>query len=239
MKIALLGYGKMGKAIEQIALQRGHQVVARLNEAPTRENLSGAEVIIEFSRPEAAVDNISKGISLGIPVVSGTTGWLDRMPAVESLVTSHEGRFLYGSNFSLGVNLFFAITGHVTKLLQPHAEYHVHLSETHHIHKKDAPSGTAITLAEQVIANAGDRYTQWAIAPDAETNILPIEVIREDEVPGTHEVIYRSETDEIMLKHTAFSRDGFATGAVVAAEWLLAKKSPGVYSMRDVLNLPL
>lgn len=230
MKIAIVGYGKMGKIIDQIATERGHQIVARLNETPTAGNLNNPEVVIEFSNPEVAFQNIKNCLEQQIPVICGTTGWLDRKPEIEAIAISQNTAFLYGSNFSLGVNLFFELNEKLARLIRPFSEYNCQLEEIHHTHKKDAPSGTAITLAEGIISNSG--YRQWQLGT-TEGDILGIEAIRKDEVPGTHSIYYRSQVDEIEIKHTAFSRDGFALGAVIAAEWIVGKK--GVFGMKDVL----
>lgn len=233
MKIALVGYGKMGKIIDRIAGERGHEVVARLNETPTSENLGNPDVVIEFSQPESAFHNISECLKLGIPVVSGTTGWLEQKPEVEKIAEQHNTAFLYGSNFSLGVNLFFAVNEKVAEMMQGYTDYNIQLEEIHHVHKKDAPSGTAISLAEGIIKR-NSRFTGWKL-DETEENNLGITAIREDEVPGTHSVFYRSAVDEIELKHVAFSRDGFALGAIVAAEWIPGRS--GHFTMKDVLQL--
>ena len=233
MRIALVGYGKMGQIIDRIATERGHDVVARLDESPTAETLNQPDVVIEFSQPEVAFNNIKTCLELGIPVVCGTTGWLEKKPEIEKIAVEHNTAFLYGSNFSLGVNLFFAINEKMAQLMKPFNEYQVQLEEIHHVHKKDAPSGTAITTAEGIIKN-NDRFSAWKL-DETEGDQLGIFAIREDEVPGTHSVFYKSEVDEIELKHTAFSRNGFALGAVVAAEWLPGKK--GNFGMKDVLGL--
>ncbi len=232
MKIALVGYGKMGKIIDRIAGERGHEVVARLNETPNSENLGSPDVVIEFSQPESAFLNISECLKLGIPVISGTTGWLDQKPAAEQLAEENNTAFLYGSNFSLGVNLFFAINEKVAEMMQGFSDYSVQLEEIHHVHKKDAPSGTAISLAEGIIRH-DPRFETWKL-DETEENQLGITAIREDEVPGTHSVFYRSTVDEIELKHVAYSRDGFALGAIVAAEWIPGRT--GHFSMKDVLQ---
>lgn len=232
MKIAIVGYGKMGKIIDDISQNRGHEVVARLKETPTKDTLNGADVVIEFSNPEAAFDNIKVCLQNQIPVICGTTGWLDKKPAVEQLAIDNGTAFLYGSNFSLGVNLFFALNENLAKMMSRFNEYSCQLEEIHHIHKKDAPSGTAISLAEGIIANSG--YEAWKL-DETKDKELGIFAIREDEVPGTHSVFYRSEVDEIEIKHTAYNRNGFALGAVIAAEWIADKK--GVFSMKDVLGL--
>lgn len=232
MKIALVGYGKMGKIIDEISQRRGHEVVARLKETPNRESLKDADVMIEFSNPEAAFENIKVCLENKIPVICGTTGWLDKKPEIERIAAEQNSAFLYGSNFSLGVNLFFAINEKLAKLMNNVDEYQCQLEEIHHIHKKDAPSGTAISIAEGIIENS--KYEAWKL-DETKDKELGIFAIREDEVPGTHSVFYRSEVDEIEIKHTAFNRNGFALGAVIAAEWIVGKQ--GVFSMKDVLGL--
>ncbi len=232
MKIALVGYGKMGKIIDEISQSRGHEVVARLKETPTKESLNDADVVIEFSNPEAAFENIKVCLENKIPVICGTTGWLDKKPEIERIAAEQNSAFLYGSNFSLGVNLFFALNEKLAKLMNNVDEYQCQLEEIHHIHKKDAPSGTAISIAEGIIENS--KYEAWKL-DETKGKELGIFAIREDEVPGTHSVFYRSEVDEIEIKHTAFNRNGFALGAVIAAEWIVGKQ--GVFSMKDVLGL--
>lgn len=233
MKIALVGYGRMGKIIDEIALKRGHEVVARLKETPTAENLNHPDVVIEFSLPEVAFDNIKACLENKIPVISGTTGWLERKSEIENIAVQNETAFLYGSNFSLGVNLFFALNEKLSHLMKNVDEYTCQLEEIHHIHKLDAPSGTAISLAEGIIKN-NSKFDAWKLE-DTQEKQLGIFAIREDEVPGTHSVYYRSEVDEIEIKHTAHNRNGFALGAVVAAEWIKDKK--GNFTMKDVLGL--
>lgn len=232
MKIALVGYGKMGKIIDEISQNRRHEVVARLKETPTKESLNDADVVIEFSNPEAAFENIKVCLENKIPVICGTTGWLDKKPEIERIAVEQNSAFLYGSNFSLGVNLFFALNEKLAKLMNNVDEYQCQLEEIHHIHKKDAPSGTAISIAEGIIENS--KYEAWKLG-ETKDKELGIFAIREDEVPGTHSVFYRSEVDEIEIKHTAFNRNGFALGAVIAAEWIVGKQ--GVFSMKDVLGL--
>lgn len=233
MRIAIVGYGKMGKIIEEIALQRGHEVVAKLNETPDAENLKNPDVVIEFSSPESAFNNIKSCLQQNIPVVCGTTGWLHDKPEIDQVAVENNTAFLYGSNFSLGVNLFFSLNEKLAELMKNFRDtYTCQLEEIHHVHKKDAPSGTAITLAEGVIDNSA--YESWKLDETA-AKVLGINAIREDEVPGTHSVFYRSEVDEIEIKHTAFSRNGFALGAVIASEWIVGKK--GIFSMKDVLGL--
>jgi 4-hydroxy-tetrahydrodipicolinate reductase len=231
MKIALVGYGKMGKIIGEIAEKRGHEIVAQLNESPTLENLNNPDVAIEFSNPEVAFNNIKFCLENKIPVICGTTGWLDQKPEIEKIASENNTAFLYGSNFSLGVNLFFAFNEKLSDLMKNFSEYQVQLEEIHHTHKKDAPSGTAITLAEGIIKN-DPRFEAWKLQETKEKE-LGIFALREDEVPGTHSVFYKSEVDEIEIKHTAFNRNGFAIGAVIAAEWILGKN--GNFTMKDVL----
>lgn len=233
MKIALLGYGRMGKAIEAIALERGHQIVYRLDKDLEEGRLADAEVAINFSVPQAAVLNIKAAFEAGVPVVCGTTGWLDQRAEIETLCETQKTAFLYASNFSVGVNLFFKLTRFLAQLMAPHSNnYHASLTETHHVHKLDAPSGTAITLAENIIQNSD--YQKWTMETPQEAQ-LPISSIREGEVPGTHSITYTSEIDAIKITHEAFNRKGFALGAVLAAEWLAGKT--GIYTMDDVLNL--
>jgi 4-hydroxy-tetrahydrodipicolinate reductase len=233
MKIALLGYGRMGKAIEKIALDRGHEIVYISDKDETQGDLSLADVAINFSVPQAAVENIKSALAENIPVVCGTTGWLDHYQEVVDYCKANQSGFLYASNFSIGVNLFFKINTLAAKLMKPHQEkYHPSLEEIHHIHKLDAPSGTALTLADAVL-NESD-LKGWEIDGNIKDK-LNISSIREGEVPGTHTVKYTSSIDEISLKHQSFGRKGFALGAVVAAEWLADKK--GIYSMNDVLNI--
>lgn len=239
MKIALIGYGKMGKAIEAIAMQRGHQVILRIgseNKALlTKDSLAAADVAIEFTGPEGAYHHIMFCLQSKIPVVSGSTGWLDKYAEVATFCRQVEGSMLYASNFSLGVNLFFALNKYLAKLMAPYSEYKVKLSETHHTAKLDAPSGTAITLAQDIIALHA-AYHQWSSDPTVATEgILPIESRRQDPAPGTHVVRYHSEIDSLTIEHEAHSRQGFAMGAVLAAEFLRDKK--GIFSMADVLGL--
>ncbi|WP_407401780.1 4-hydroxy-tetrahydrodipicolinate reductase [Chryseobacterium sp.] len=233
MRLALVGYGKMGKIIDEIASKRGHDVVARLKETPTAENLNNPDVVIEFSLPEVAYENIKACLENKIPVICGTTGWLDKKSEIENLAISNDTAFLYGSNFSLGVNLFFALNEKLATLMKDVNEYSCQLEEIHHIHKLDAPSGTAISLAEGIINN-NPTFSTWKL-DETQGAELGITAIRENEVPGTHSVYYRSEVDEIEIKHTAYNRNGFALGAVVAAEWIKDKK--GNFTMKDVLGL--
>ena len=232
MKIALLGYGKMGKVIERIALERGHEIVLRKDKDSTFEGLENADVAIDFSIPDAAVGNISACLNADIPVISGTTGWLENYHDVVALCEQKNGAFIYGSNFSLGVNIFFELNSYLAKMMAKVNQYKVSIEEVHHIQKLDSPSGTAITLAKDIIAESD--YSSWAIGNPKEDEIF-INAKREENVPGTHTVSYDSEVDSIEIKHTAHSREGFALGAVVAAEWLYGKK--GIYTMKDVLDL--
>lgn len=233
MKIALVGYGKMGKIIHQIAIKRGHDVVATLDETPTLEKLNNPDVVIEFSSPESAFGNIKFCLENKIPVVAGTTGWLEKKPEVEKIALENETGFLYGSNFSLGVNLFFALNEKLAEMMAPFQnDYSCQLEEIHHIHKLDAPSGTAISIAEGIFKHSD--FKSWKLDETQGTE-LGITAIREGEVPGTHSVFYRSEVDEIEIKHTAFNRNGFAVGAVIAAEWLPGKI--GNFGMKQVLGL--
>ncbi|MBP6040720.1 MAG: 4-hydroxy-tetrahydrodipicolinate reductase [Flavobacterium sp.] len=231
MKIALLGYGKMGKVIERIALERGHEIVLKKDENNTYEGLSNADVAIDFSVPSAAVENISSSFHANVPVVSGTTGWLDRYDEVITLCKEKKGGFISSSNFSLGVNLFFEINDYLAKIMAPYTSYSVAMEEIHHTQKLDAPSGTAISLAKGVIENSP--YTNWTL-DQANANEIHIDAKRIADVPGTHTVTYNSEVDSIEIKHTAHNREGFALGAVIAAEWLAGKQ--GVFTMKDVLN---
>jgi 4-hydroxy-tetrahydrodipicolinate reductase len=232
MKIALLGYGKMGKVIERIALERGHEIVLKKDEFNTYDGLSTADVAIDFSVPTAAVSNISSCFNNNVPVVSGTTGWLEHFDEMVALCNEKQGGFISSSNFSLGVNIFFELNEYLAKIMSQFDSYKVSMEEIHHTQKLDAPSGTAISLAKGVIENSN--YANWTL-DQAKTNEIHIEAKRIGDVPGTHTVTYDSIVDSIELKHTAHNREGFALGAVIAAEWLAGKT--GIYSMKDVLNL--
>lgn len=232
MKIALLGYGKMGKEIEKIALERGHEIILKKTDATDFSGLENADVAIDFSIPTAAVDNISNCIQKNIPVISGTTGWLENYEDIVTLCKEKNGAFLYGSNFSVGVNLFFELNSYLAKLMAKVNGYNVAMEEIHHTQKLDAPSGTAISLAEGIFKETN--YTNWTLNEPTD-NEIHIDAKRIAEVPGTHSIFYKSAVDEIEIKHTAFNRQGFALGAVVAAEWIIGKN--GVFSMKDVLNL--
>lgn len=232
MRIALLGYGKMGKTIEKLASEKGHIIIYKGRSNTSEGVLSDAEVAIEFSSPESAADHILQCLEASVPVVSGTTGWLGRYPEIVKKCNACNGSFLYASNFSIGVNLFFNINEYTAKLMAPWKAYVPSLKEVHHIQKKDAPSGTAITLAEGIIKHSEKEH--WSMEQASERTIR-ITAEREGEVKGIHEVTYASETDTITLKHDAHTRDGFALGAILAAEWLQHKK--GVYTMKDVLQI--
>ncbi|MFC0776622.1 4-hydroxy-tetrahydrodipicolinate reductase [Flavobacterium sp. HJSW_4] len=232
MKIALLGYGKMGKVIERIALERGHEIVLKKDEFNTYDGLSTADVAIDFSVPSAAVSNISASFNANVPVVSGTTGWLEHYDEMIALCNEKKSGFISSSNFSLGVNIFFGLNEYLAKIMKQFDTYKVSMEEIHHIHKLDAPSGTAISLAQGVIQNSD--YANWTME-DPKANEIRIEAKRTGEVPGTHTVNYDSAIDSIEIKHTAHNREGFALGAVIAAEWLAGKQ--GIFSMKDVLNL--
>jgi 4-hydroxy-tetrahydrodipicolinate reductase len=231
MKIALLGYGKMGKVIERIAMERGHEIVLKKDENNTYDGLSNADVAIDFSVPTAAVENISNCFQVNVPVVSGTTGWLEHYDHILALCHEKNGGFISSSNFSLGVNLFFEVNDYLAKIMAPYSSYSVAMEEIHHTQKLDAPSGTAISLAKGIIENSS--YTNWTL-DKATTNEIHIDAKRIADVPGTHTVTYGSEVDSIEIKHTAHNREGFALGAVIAAEWLAGKQ--GVFTMKDVLN---
>ena len=233
MKIALLGYGKMGKVIERIALERGHEIVLKKDEFNTYDGLSTADVAIDFSVPTAAVSNISSCFNNNVPVVSGTTGWLEHFDEMVALCNEKQGGFISSSNFSLGVNIFFELNEYLAKIMSQFDSYKVSMEEIHHTQKLDAPSGTAISLAKGVIENSN--YANWTLEEAKNNNEIHIEAIRIGDVPGTHTVTYDSIVDSIELKHTAHNREGFALGAVIAAEWLAGKT--GTYSMKDVLNL--
>jgi 4-hydroxy-tetrahydrodipicolinate reductase len=234
MKIALLGYGKMGNVIERIALERGHEIVLRKNISDSFEGLENADVAIDFSAPDAAVSNISTCLNTGIPIVSGTTGWLEEYENIVTLCKEKNGAFIYGSNFSLGVNLFFELNDYLAKIMSKFDQYKVELEEIHHLQKLDAPSGTAISLANGIINNS--TYKNWTLEKSKSDEIF-IDAKRIDNVPGTHTVSYNSEVDLIEIKHVAHNREGFALGAVIAAEFLKDKK--GIFTMKDVLELNL
>ena len=237
MKIALIGYGQMGKAIEEVALDKGHEIVLKIdvqnNEDFTKENLQKADVAIEFTGPHSAYENVKKCIQSGVPVVSGSTGWLEKWNEISALCDTNNGSLVYSSNYSIGVNLFFELNKQLAKLMEPYDSYDVNMKEIHHTEKKDAPSGTAITLAEQILANLG-RKNQWVNNPSSTPSDLLITSERIDPAPGTHTVTYQSPIDTIEITHTAHNRKGFATGAVLAAEF--AKNKSGIFTMKEVLG---
>lgn len=239
MNIALLGYGKMGKEIEKIAISRNHQIVAKID-SPTdwetqKQQLKEADVAIEFSTPDTVLGNIYKCFDLNLPVVVGTTGWQKQAEEVESYCLAHNQSLFHASNFSVGVNIFFEVNKLLAKLMSSHPQYDIKMTEAHHIHKLDAPSGTAISLAEGIIQNHQGK-TNWKLdTDDYSQNDIPIQAIREGEVPGTHTIEYDSDVDIISITHEAKSRKGFAQGAVLAAEFLKGRK--GVFGMKDLLAL--
>lgn len=237
MKIALIGYGKMGREIEKIAQSRGHEIVAIIDVNNLSEFTSpafcSADVAIEFTRPEAAIDNYRRAFAAGVPVVAGTTGWLEHLPEIKAACETEGNTFFYASNYSIGVNIFFAINKQLAKIMNGFPDYGVRMKEIHHIHKLDAPSGTAITLAEGILEKM-ERANDWTLCADCDSETLHIEAVREGEVPGYHSVIYESDVDSITITHDAKSRQGFALGAVVAAEFTAGKR--GFLTMEDMLN---
>lgn len=237
MNIALIGYGKMGKTIEQVAHERGHHVKVKIDlnnlDDFTKQNFHDVEAAIEFTGPHTAYNNLLKCLEFGTPVVCGSTGWLEHLSDVERICTSKQGSFLYASNFSVGVNIFFEVNKKLAQLMVGKNQYDVSIKEIHHTQKKDAPSGTAITLAEQVIANNSSKQT-WVNEHAQSKDQLYIESQRIDPYPGLHEVRYSSAIDEIKIIHEAHSRDGFALGAVLAAEYIASRK--GIFTMKDVLG---
>jgi 4-hydroxy-tetrahydrodipicolinate reductase len=235
MKIALLGYGKMGKTIEKIAIDRGHEIVLKVEKTEDLAGIEKAEVAIDFSIPAAAFENITTALTKGVAVVSGTTGWLEQYHEAVSICQKNKGKFIYASNYSLGVNLFFNLNEHLAQLMSNFPEYNTSIDEIHHTQKLDSPSGTAISLAEQVIEKTA--YNKWIHSEKApEENELPIYAQRIDDVKGTHHVCYTSEIDTIEISHIAHTREGFALGAVVAAEWLTKQDKHGVFTMKNVLS---
>lgn len=236
MKIAIVGYGKMGKAVEKIAIKRGHEISLKINqknqEKLNKMNLSDADVVIDFSTPNSAKKNILIAIDSSTPAISGTTGWIDGLHDVCKYCLKKKSAFLHASNFSLGVNLFFELNKNLAKLMKTHVQYQIDLTEIHHIQKLDSPSGTAITLAEHIIAENKIK-NKWTLNSKNKNNELKINAQRKENVMGTHQVTYNSDIDSISIKHEAHSRKGFALGAVVAAEWIQNKK--GVFNMHDVL----
>ena len=235
MKIALFGYGKMGKEIEQIALQRGHEIVLKIK-GTEEYDISQADIAIDFSVPNAALSNIVSCFRNNVPVISGTTGWLDDFDKAIDVCKENNGSFIYASNFSIGVNIFFELNKQLAKMMNSQVEYSINVEEIHHTKKLDTPSGTAITLAEGIINHTSKR--DWQLK-ERQTQInagtIPIEAKRIIDVPGTHIISYESQIDSIEIKHTAHNRKGFALGAIIAAEWLNNKI--GIYTMKDVLNI--
>jgi 4-hydroxy-tetrahydrodipicolinate reductase len=235
MKIVLFGYGKMGKEVEKIALERGHELILRI-EKNEEYDISEADVAIDFSVPSAAFNNITSCFKKNIPVISGTTGWLEDYEKAVTICKKNNGSFIYASNFSIGVNLFFELNDKLSRIMNSNNNYTPSIEEIHHTKKLDAPSGTAITIAEQTIKNSSIK--EWCLHTNkakVDNEIIPISSKRIKDVPGTHIVAYESEIDSIEIKHTAHNRKGFAHGAIIAAEWLINKN--GVYRMKDVLNL--
>jgi len=238
MKIALIGYGKMGKAIEEIAVSRGHEIVLKIDEYNLAEfnkkNVSSADVAIEFTGPHSAYDNVKKALEFDVPLVCGSTGWLDHLDEIKKLCMERGGSFIYASNFSVGVNIFFEINKKLATLMAHQKDYEVQVTEIHHTQKKDAPSGTAITIAEQILENLKRKKT-WVNHVSDNPKELEILSERIDPAPGIHKIKYSSAVDDIEIIHTAHSRQGFALGAVLAAEHIKDKK--GIFSMKDVLGL--
>ena len=237
MNIALIGYGKMGKTIEQVAVERGHLVKLKIDlhnlDDFNQKNFENIDAAIEFTGPHTAYNNIIKCIELGKPIVSGSTGWLNRLTDVESACNDKQGSFIYASNFSVGVNIFFEVNKKLAELMKGKDQYDVAIKEIHHTQKKDAPSGTAITLAEHILSNNTSK-SSWVNDTPTSKNQLFIKSERIDPYPGLHEVTYSSSIDEIQIIHNAHSRDGFALGAVLAAEYIAERK--GIFTMKDVLG---
>ncbi|PCH53299.1 MAG: 4-hydroxy-tetrahydrodipicolinate reductase [Flavobacteriaceae bacterium] len=233
MKIALLGYGKMGKTIERIALQKGHEIVLKVDENTKNYDITLADVAIDFSIPSVAFSNISNCLNNNVPVVSGTTGWLEKFEQASKLCIKKKSGFIYASNFSLGVNIFFELNEYLAQMMCNLSQYQISVEEIHHTQKLDKPSGTAITLAEGIIKHTNKN--NWTLNVTNNENELPIVAKRIPDVPGTHSIEYNSKVDTITIKHTAHNRDGFALGALIAAEWLVGKT--GVFTMKDVLGL--
>lgn len=238
MKLALYGYGKMGKAIEVVATGRGHTVPLKVGTGNAGASPVGTDIAIEFSRPDQVLGNIRLCLEAGVPIVVGTTGWNDHLAEVRAMVQANHGALLWASNFSIGVNLFFRLNKQLTLLMAPQPGYQVRIDEVHHIHKLDAPSGTAITLARDIDLKS-QRYSGWELVSDGQPRRdrpgpVPITSERTGEVPGKHSISWTSSEDRITITHDAFGRQGFAHGAVVAAEWLLGKR--GIFTMDDVLD---
>ena len=237
MNIALLGYGKMGKAIEEIALKAGHKIISRIDfNDDVLQGIKGADVAIEFTRPELARKHMVYCLEIGLPIVVGTTAWKEDLPAITDMVNKQNGSLVHASNFSIGVNLFFEMNKKLAKIMEAHPAYKLEMTEIHHTQKLDKPSGTAVTLAEEIIEQ-NTNYKHWRLAEDnklVNENEFFIHALREENVPGTHLISYESQIDSIHFEHIAHTRDGFALGAIVAAEWLQNKK--GIFTMKDVLQ---
>ena len=235
MKIGLIGYGKMGQALERMALSQGHEVVFAKggDKIPNAEELQKADVCVEFTGPESAFENIKTCLEAGVPVVSGTTGWLDKMDEIKNLCQEKNGAFFYASNFSLGVNIFFTLNKELARIMNQFEQYNVTMEEIHHTQKKDAPSGTAITILDGITENI-NRKNVWHLDHELIENSISVSVKRIDPTPGTHSVNYSTNTDSIEIKHTAHSRDGFVQGAILSAQWLIGKT--GVFGMQDLLK---
>lgn len=234
MKIALIGYGKMGKEIEQLAMEKGHEIVLKITSSDllTVQQLKQCDVAIEFTRPETAIHNMHLCFEANVPVVVGTTGWYDTFEAVKQTVEANNKSLFYATNFSVGVNLFFKLTEQMGQLMHGYG-YDAGIEEIHHTQKLDAPSGTAITTAERLLANYPEK-TGWNLDTEAKATDIAITAVRTPNVPGTHKVLFNSGIDSITLEHVAHNRKGFAGGALLAAEWLIDKK--GMYTMQDLLN---
>ena len=237
MKIALIGYGKMGKTIERMAIAQGHEIVLKIDignyKDMTTTNLRKADVAIEFTRPESAYDNVLKCLKAGLPIVSGTTGWIEKKAEIDDLCKQYKGAFFYASNYSVGVNIFFALNRFLAKMMDTQTQYEVDMEEIHHTEKLDAPSGTAITLAEGIFENV-ERKVDWVNDKSAAATTLSIISKRMPKVKGTHQVNYKSAIDDLEIKHVAHSREGFAGGAIQAAAWLIGKE--GSFGMKDMLG---
>ena len=237
VNIALIGYGKMGKVIENLCIERGHTVIEKYhsNKLFLDCESTSADVAIEFTKPELAVEHILHAIKLDLPIVVGTTGWYEHFDDVVKAAENNDSSLFYATNFSIGVNLFNKLNNELAHLMEHYAQYQAHITEIHHTEKKDAPSGTAITLAEGIIKH-NSRYSSWELQETQKIsdNVLGISAIREENVPGTHEIVYNSEIDSIKIVHTAHNRNGFALGAIVAAEWMFGKK--GIFTMNDLIK---
>jgi 4-hydroxy-tetrahydrodipicolinate reductase len=237
LNIGLIGYGKMGKTIEKLAIKKNHEIILRISSKEALElsipNLKALDVAIEFSRPESAIDNLRILANKRIPTICGTTGWLESYNDIKNLFIENDTPFLYASNFSVGVNILFEINKKLAKVMNRFSEYNVEIMESHHIEKKDAPSGTAITIAEQILENI-DRKNDWQNSKSTDSSLLDIESVREADVKGYHEINYVSAIDKISLSHEAYSREGFAMGALLSAEWIVGKT--GIYQFADVMK---